>query len=223
MPSFGDRERLVAATLPAFGGFPVHENERRGRRTGVRMDDRIRDESAGAPGPAAWVERIRRHGGKVLAYLARRFPWLEESDRHDILVDAMIAFDRTYDANRGEEGPWLLLLAHQQVVQRWRSDRRRRLGLPLVTLDEGECEAEDRPPRSTLEQDELAEAVRVAMEGLAPVERAVIEADLEAGGTAEAEPLAAKLGVTRRAVYAARARARDKLARWLEEWAPQGD
>ena len=171
--------------------------------------------------PHRWEALLRAHGGKVQGYLRRRFPSFDEEARYDLLVDALIAFQRTYDASRGAEGPWLLLLAHQRAVQRLRSQQRE-MACWSITSDDVASIKKDRsvPP---VESAEVVEQVWRAVDRLAPMERVVIEADLEAsdgGGDAKADAraLAGKLGCSVRAVYSARARAREKLAAWLAPW-----
>ena len=158
------------------------------------------------------AELLRRHGGKVAGHLRRRFPGLSEEERYDVLVDALLLFTRAYDADRGPAGPYLLLLAHHRAIDFLRSDPQR--GPASVSWLE-DLPSLEVPPERRLEQRERVEEIHKAIGRLSKMERLVVEADVEAGGAVNARRLARQLETTERAVYAARARAREKLARWL--------
>lgn len=165
----------------------------------------------------SWEKLLRQHGGKIEGYLRRRFPSFDDEARHDVLVDALVLFQRTFDAERGEPGPWLLLLAHQQAISRLRTDQRR--VAPWALIGDAEAiESSNDGAMLSIDRAETVERVREAVDRLAPMERAVIEADLDVDGTVNAQWLAEQLETTPRAVYAARARAREKLARVLQPW-----
>ena len=158
------------------------------------------------------AELLRRHGGKVAGHLRRRFPGLSEEERYDVLVDALLLFTRLYDADRGPAGPFLLLLAHHRAIDFLRSEPQRR---PAPALWLEELPSVDALPERRLEERERVDEIRQAIGRLSKMERLVVEADVEAGGPVNARRLARQLETTERAVYAARARAREKLARWL--------
>ncbi len=169
--------------------------------------------SADADVSSTLAELLREHGGKVAGYLGRRFPTLSQDERYDVLVDALLAFMRTYDSSRGPAGPWLLLLAHHRAIDFLRSEPRRRPALSWSMPEQ--LESREMSPALLLEQRERVDEIRAAIARLSPTERLVMEADLDVGGTANARRLARKLETTERAVFAARARAREKLAKWL--------
>lgn len=163
--------------------------------------------------PSDLADVLRQFGGKVAGHLARRFPTLAEDERHDVLVDALVAFGRTYEPAKGPAGPWLLLLAHQRAIDWLRAAPGQPPTLGWQThYDMG---TQRDAPQRRLEYQERVEEIHAAIARLAPMERAVIEADLDAEGTANARRLARQLETTERAVYAARARAREKLLQWL--------
>ena len=161
------------------------------------------------------ADLLRQFGGKVSGHLRKRFPGLSNEERYDVLVDALVAFARSYDPQRGPEGPWLLLLAHQRAIDHLRCEPGQRLQLGWNEPDQ--YRSRELSPPAHIEQDERVSKIHEAIARLAPTERAVIEADLEVGGAANANRLAAQLETSSRAVYAARARAREKLTRWLSD------
>lgn len=154
---------------------------------------------------------LERHGGQVRAALRKRFPSVH--DDHMLLQaihDAVRTVLADYDAAKGASlGGWLLLIAGRRVCDLLRGEReRRRRTSPLVGDD---CRDHRPAPGSRLVSEEFRAAVRQAMEQLSELERAVIEADIDAGKQAAAEGLAKTLKTTEQSIYAARARARRKL------------
>ncbi|HVW39138.1 MAG TPA: hypothetical protein VHB99_17605, partial [Pirellulales bacterium] len=73
------------------------------------------------------------------------------------------------------------------------------------------CRDERSSPCDHLLRLEFQSAVNQAMSQLSELERAVIEADIDAGKQARAGSLARRLRTTEHSIYAARARARRKL------------
>jgi RNA polymerase sigma factor (sigma-70 family) len=155
---------------------------------------------------------LQRHAGRVLDHLRRRFPSFDEQQRHDVLVDALLVVRDTFDPARGTLGGWLVFLAHQQAINRLRGIRS--LGVQ-VPLDDTALAVVDLPPDARAEQDDQLAGVRSALDQLSPLERRVIDADLEAGMAANARVLARQFGTSERSIYAARTRARRKLSQRL--------
>jgi RNA polymerase sigma factor (sigma-70 family) len=154
---------------------------------------------------------LHQHGGQVRSALRRRFPSIH--DDHILLQslhDAVGTVLAGYDPAKGVSlGGWFLLIAGRRVCDVLRGQReRRRKTLPLVNDD---CYDHRPSPTSRMLSDELREAIRRAMEQLSELERAVIEADIDAGKQAAADALARRLKTTEQSIYAARARARRKL------------
>jgi RNA polymerase sigma factor (sigma-70 family) len=154
---------------------------------------------------------LERYGGRVRAALRKRFPSIH--DDHILLQaihDAMRTVLVDYDPSKGASlGGWLMLIACRRVCDVLRGDRARRHRTTSLVGDD--C-CDQRPaPGSHLATEEFRAAVRLAMEQLSGLERAVIEADIDAGKQASADSLAKTLKTTEQSIYAARARARRKL------------
>jgi RNA polymerase sigma factor (sigma-70 family) len=154
---------------------------------------------------------LKQHGGQVRAALRRRFPSIH--DDHILLQalhDAIGTVLTDYDPAKGASlGAWFLFIASRRVCDALRGQRARRLKtLPLI---HGDCRDRRPSPTSGLISEEFRAAVRQAMEQLSELERAVIEADIDAGKQAAADALAGRLKTTEQSIYAARARARRKL------------
>ncbi len=171
----------------------------------LQIAELIRDDSQ-----QGFTLLLRQYGGRIRGYLRARFPSLDEHEVQDALTDAMLALATTFDASRGTLPAWFLLLAHQRAVGRLRS---RAFGVPVAEGGEDVL-----PPASGGASllDELVSRERVrevheAVASLPPLERAVVQADLEEGSAVAARRLAQQLGTTDGSIYAARKRARQKL------------
>jgi DNA-directed RNA polymerase specialized sigma24 family protein len=155
------------------------------------------------------------YGGRVRAALRRRFPSLR--DEH-VLSQAMNDAARTLlEIYRPEKGAslsgWFLFVAARRVCDTLRGERQRTLrSLPLTA---GHYDDRHPTPAGAMASEEFRLQVQAALERLSPLERAVIEADIDAGKQAGAAQLARRLDSTEQSIYAARARARRKLQRWL--------
>jgi RNA polymerase sigma factor (sigma-70 family) len=150
---------------------------------------------------------LEQYAGRISRYLRKRFPTFDDHDLNDLLVDAALALGETFDPRRGTLGAWFLLLAHQGAVSRLRASREN----PATLRYETDVAAHDPSPLAKLMYQERLSEVQHAMASLASLERAVVEADLEQGETANARQLAERFNTTEGSVYAARQRGRRKL------------
>lgn len=159
---------------------------------------------------------LGKYGGRVHAYLKRRFPSFDEDALQDVFADALLAVERTFDPAKGQIGAWLMFLAYQRGVDYLRSHRGWDRETPVG--DDWEFLDQRADPTVALATQEDWKQVRQALSRLSSLERAVIEADLECGGRAEASVLATRLKTTERSIYSARTRARGKLTRLLADY-----
>jgi len=146
--------------------------------------------------------------------LHRRFPSLDAAEIHDILVDAILRLMETFDPLRGSPAGWLVFLAHRAAIDKLRSPRTS-LEPREPLADQPAANGLPTPLEGLIYQERLAE-IRAALCSLSDLERAIIEADLDAGEPADAARLAARLGTTTGSIYAARRRARKKLLQRLD-------
>jgi DNA-directed RNA polymerase specialized sigma24 family protein len=154
---------------------------------------------------------LEAHGGRVRAALRKRYPSVR--DEHLLLEainDAAASVFKAYDASKGcSLGGWFLFIAGRRVCDLLRGERQRRK--KTVPLDRGLCYDERSSPVRALVSEEFRLSVQQALGQLSELERAVIEADIDAGKQARAGILARRLNTTEHSIYAARARARRKL------------
>jgi DNA-directed RNA polymerase specialized sigma24 family protein len=162
------------------------------------------------PQEGVW-QLLSAHGGRARQALRRRFgPTLDEHELEIALYDGALKALRTFDPARRSLGGWYLFLADREAINRLR----RELPHRERTVPLGERDFVD--PRGTPESElDLGETLRLLRDAiqrqLSEVERAVVLADLDAGGMANAACLAGSLKTTRYSIYAARTRARAKL------------
>ncbi|HUY91342.1 MAG TPA: sigma-70 family RNA polymerase sigma factor [Pirellulales bacterium] len=153
------------------------------------------------------------HGGRVRAALRKRYPSVR--DEHALLEaihDAARNVFQAYDAAKGcSLGGWFLFIAGRRLCDLLRAERLRRT--KTVPLEGGHCRDDRSSPSDHLLRLEFHAAVDQALSQLSELERAVIEADIDAGKQARADRLARRLNTSEHSIYAARARARRKLLR----------
>lgn len=165
--------------------------------------------------PDALRRLLRDHGGTVLAKLRRDFnKVLDQQEIEDALSRASLRVWRagkSYDPARGSLATWLYVIS-RNCARRVLEIKRRDSALTFVdNLDSG-CNLpttlDSDPARK---HDRFAEDVRGCIESLPPQQRAVLLADLAAGGTADTEILAEQLGTSRNSVYVSRNNGRKAL------------
>ncbi len=149
---------------------------------------------------------LDEHGGRARR-LRRRFPAVH--DEHLLLEaihDAARSVFKAYDPAKGcSLGGWLLFIAGRRLCDLLRGERLRMR--KTVPLRRGvACDDRCSPEQGVLGE-EFHSAVHRAMSQLSELERAVVEADIDAGKQARAGILARRLRTTEQSIYAARARA----------------
>ncbi|HEX7446053.1 MAG TPA: hypothetical protein VF306_00830 [Pirellulales bacterium] len=158
---------------------------------------------------------LQRYGGGVRAALRRRFPSVR--DEHVLLQgmhDAARSLLDVYEPSKGTSlGGWFLFVAARRVSDILRGERQYRLR--MLPLTGHEWSDHHPTPPGELASEEFRLRVEEALGLLSPLERAVIEADIDAGKQACAARLSQDLKTTEQSIYAARARARRKLLRRL--------
>ena len=174
-------------------------------------DREIIDLWGGGRHDVAMRRLLAAHGGRVRAALRKRYPSVR--DEHallDAIHDAARGVFQAYDAAKGcSLGGWFLFIAARRLCDLLRAERQRRKR--TVPLERSACSDERSSPSDHLVRLEFHSTVDRAMSQLSELERAVIEADIDAGKQARAGALARRLRTTEHSIYAARARARRKL------------
>ncbi len=162
-------------------------------------------------------EGLRRllldHGGLIETRLRRDFGKALDDAEIDEAMGAMAVkvwnAAARFDATKGSLRAWATVIARNcalKQLERRRSDTlRTEADLDRFVLPEL---ASNRP---VAEQQRLRADLFASIAALPPLQRAVLQADLEAGGSVPAETLAARLGSTANSIYVSRQKARQAL------------
>lgn len=175
------------------------------------------------------AEGLRRllvdHGGKVLGLLRKEFTKvLDLQEIDDAVSQASVRAWRSsnrYDPERGTLGAWLYVIA-RNCARRMLEAKRRHVTLTLLDdLDSTASsiaaapEAGEREP--DVPRDRFLQDVKQCIDALPPQQRAVLLADLAAGGSAPTDLLAETLKTTRNSVYVSRNNGRKALRAAMKE------
>jgi DNA-directed RNA polymerase specialized sigma24 family protein len=173
-------------------------------------DNQIVRAFADNPQEGVW-QLLAAHGGRARLALRRRYAaTLDEHQMEVALYDGALKALRTFDPARRSLGGWFLFLADREAINQLRGElpHRRR----TVPLGERDFVDHRKLPEEQFAAAETVDLLRETIQGrLTELERAVILADLDVGGMANAARLAQNLNTTRYSIYAARTRARAKL------------
>lgn len=121
-----------------------------------------------------------------------------------IRIAAAKAWNSVYDDKKGTLGGWFYTIAFNSAVDMARGEKNEPKNTVPLDVDP---KLSPRVP-ACLEEDEKPDPViqdlMQAVKELGPVQRTIAEADLLAGGEADAEELAKKLGIPKQHVYSYR-------------------
>lgn len=167
------------------------------------------------------VRLLRAYAGRVKWLLLDKFDGLLADEDADEIIQtaAFNAWSRVeqYDDTKGNLGGWFYTIAYNAAIDELRcqpdgQDRPHELeidpgveGRTLACLEEDE-------PTPEIETDLLAE-----IETLGEKQKLIIKADMAAGGEADAEKLARKLGIPKQHVYSYRNKAHAALLKRMQK------
>ncbi|MBS0261594.1 MAG: sigma-70 family RNA polymerase sigma factor [Planctomycetes bacterium] len=147
---------------------------------------------------------------------------------HQILIDEAVSFAvakmwRTagsYDKARGTLGAWLFIMAQSRLRDILRREKRDRIRFPLMDPEYDravECPSDrSDEPEDKEEAQELQELRYVVENKLKGHQKAIILADLAAGGTANAGSLAEILGTSKDVIYVSRNKAHENIRKEMQ-------
>jgi DNA-directed RNA polymerase specialized sigma24 family protein len=164
-------------------------------------------------------EGLRRllfcHGGRVREALRFEFPSLDEALVDDVMSLASLRVWRSrhrYESERGSLRAWLLVIARHCAIRHLAE--RNREGLTFTANLDG-VPAPAHAVNTALAQ--MINDVRQCISQLPKQQRAVLFADLAAGGLADCKDLAQELGTTKRSVWVSRANGLRQLRTTLQK------
>lgn len=167
------------------------------------------------------VRLLRAYAGRVKWLLLAKFDGLlTEDDADEILQTAAFnAWNRAdqYDDMAGNLGAWFYTIAYHAAIDELRRqpDGHDRPG--ELTIDP---EAGTRSPACVDDDDltpEIEQDLLAAIETLGEKQKLIIRADMAAGGEADAEELAQRLGIPKQHVYSYRNKAHSALLKRMQK------
>ena len=167
------------------------------------------------------VRLLRAYAPRVKWLLLDKFDGLLTSEEADEIIQTAVfnAWNHAdqFDDEKGDLGGWFYTIAYRAAVDELRRqpdalDRPVELSIdPEADVRGPACLEDDEPPPE-IEQDLLAE-----IETLGEKQKLVIKADMAAGGEADAEELAKRLGIPKQHVYSYRNKAHAALLKRMQK------
>jgi RNA polymerase sigma factor (sigma-70 family) len=148
---------------------------------------------------------------------------------HQLLIDEAISFAvakmwRTagsYDKARGTLGAWLYIMAQSRLRDILKREKRQRVRYPLMDPEYDraiECPSDGSDePENKEEAQELQDLRYVVENKLKGHQKAIILADLAAGGSANAGSLAEILGTSKESIYVSRNKAHENIRKEMKQ------
>jgi RNA polymerase sigma factor (sigma-70 family) len=186
-------------------------------------DDRELARRLGQRDPSALVTVLERYSGSVRELLLKRFPGHADVVESSLFAALHTLWDEpgSFDPERSSLGGYLFVRARSHVL------RELKKMLPLVDLAEltelrhqqtdGKEGTKGARPSETRQRLQFLGALRRCVARLPALQRAIVEADLAAGDSAPAAPIAEAFGTSMNSVYVSRWKAYKKLRRLLTE------
>ena len=161
---------------------------------------------------------LQVHMPRVKAALEKRYGRRIDAEEIDTVVQQLLwkLWNRPdlYEEKKGTLGPWLLRIADNATKDLIKGVGRKRLRRAMLD-DAGPFEAiealDEKTSGPSPRQAEWLKALDEVRRGLPPRQQEVIDADIVAGGKAESERLAERLGTSKGAVEVARSKAWSRI------------
>lgn len=156
---------------------------------------------------------LQDHGGLIRTRLRKDFGNTLDDSEIDEVMNTMVVkvwqAARRFSQAHGTLRAWAHVIAHNTAL-RHMENRRRSSMRPQADLDRFAV-AIHAPASPTSERRRLLADLHRCIEQLPPLQRAVLKADLQAGDTLPAGPLATRLGTTASSIYVSRLKGRASL------------
>ncbi len=167
---------------------------------------------------AALADLLRKHGGIIRGMVWSKFGnALQKDEVQDVLIRTATKVWRyaaSFDDRKGSLGTWLVAIALREAADVLKENTSEFDSIE----DEGSVEncffdtdATDENGADAKNDTRLLRDLRTVIASLPPLQRAVIEADLACGETADAKRLAEIHGTTKNSIYVSRVKAKTKI------------
>ncbi len=127
----------------------------------------------------------------------------------------------TYDKIKGTLGAWFYTIAQRAVLDIFRREKRHRRKHPLLGEEDvpEQCDPEPDEPLTKEVTKRLKDLGHIIEHKLKGHQKAIIEADLLAGGIADAGSLAERLNTTKDSIYVSRHKAHENIRKEMAQLA----
>lgn len=173
--------------------------------------------------PDAVRALLAMHEPGVTILLRKEFhPHLDHHDLADVVNQAGLRVWRSshrFDPSRGTLRAWFFVIARncaRRVLASRRKLPRPQLHADLDSLPDPRPALPDEAPPQVPQPGPLLAAVLACLSELSPQQRAIVQADLAAGGSAPTADLIQSLGTTANSIHVSRAKARKGLLERLQ-------
>ena len=170
---------------------------------------------------------VERYGGRLKAFLFKRFRSVlqegELAEALNVTLHNAWRFAEGYTEGRGMLASWCIRIAQnaaKDILKREMRYREKNLEYD-PTYDPADPRDEDEAVPGEESDDPRVEYLRQAIQKLPALQKAIVEADLAAGGLADAGRLAEIHGTSKNSIYVSRTKAHETLKRQVEQLSPQ--
>jgi DNA-directed RNA polymerase specialized sigma24 family protein len=173
---------------------------------------------------------LKRHTVPVSQLLTKTYPFVQQVDIDDALIIAAAEmWDKAdqYDKERADIVGWFFVIAQSRlldILSKQKTDRERcKLVDPNLSFAKlCKNQSAEMAPPSAERKRRLLEMAYV-IDKLAPMQKAIILADLALGEPAEAAALAEQLGTTKESIYVSRNKAHENIRKRVLERERRGE
>jgi len=167
---------------------------------------------------------LERYGGRIKAFLVKYYSGsLQEGELNEAFNTAIYSiwrFADRYEESKGSLPSWCIRVAQnaaRSIIRREAGYRSKNLEYDAMYDPAGDPPGDEAVEAAEQADDPRIEDLRKAVEALPALQKAIIRADLAAGGLADAGRLAEIHGTSKNAVYVSRSKARETLKRQAEQ------
>lgn len=171
---------------------------------------------------------LEKYGGRIKAFLVKYYRGNlqggELDEAFNVAIFNVWRFADRYDESKGSLPSWCIRIAQraaQSVIRRESSYRSKNLEYDANYDPAGDPADGDAIEAGGRNDDPRIDALHRAIESLPSLQKAIIQADLAAGGLADAGRLAEIHGTSINSIYVSRCKARETLKRQAEQLSRQ--
>ena len=147
---------------------------------------------------------IRRYRDRAKRMLVKRFGLVFVDNEIDAVLNETVFKMQSFDPRKGTLAEYFLKLSFRTAIDIWRKEHRHQSS--RLQIDPNEITGKNSKAAT-----DIKEVVADCLSKLSATERAIVEADVQAGGQADSAALAGALSTNTDVIYSLRLRARKKI------------